>query len=143
MQPFAKVLAAHNSGGNMFGKTSSIGGKKRFGLAGGAAAAALLATVIISPPAKADIAQCPSNRACAWNDEVYQGPFGSWSSSARYVGGGFNDQISSVRNSRTAYINWYTDADYSGWYWSQAPNTAGYFSFGDWRNDSFSAVWLY
>lgn len=115
--------------------------KTRFGLAS-AAAVALFATLAISSPANAAAGDCPNNRACGWLDTQYTGPMGAWASSYSNLGG-YNDSISSMGNRRAAAITWFSDAGYSGSSFRQAPGTSGYFYWADWRNDSFSSVFLY
>jgi hypothetical protein len=126
----------------MFAKSPRITATKRLAQVGGAAAAALLATLAINAPAKADIAQCPTNGACGWFDGNYSGTFGYWTSSTSYLAG-YNDNLSSVSNERATTIGWWTNSGYSGDVFQQTPNSAGYFTWPDWRNDSFSSLYIY
>lgn len=126
----------------MFAKSPIITVKKRLAFSGGVAAAALMATIAISSPANASIGQCPTNGACGWFDGNYSGTFGYWTSSASYLAG-YNDNLSSVSNERATSIGWWTNSGYSGSVWTQSPNAAGYFTWPDWRNDSFSSLYIY
>lgn len=108
----------------------------------GVAALALTSVLAFGAPAHAAAADCGSNRACAWIDANYSGAIGRWTASASSLPG-FNNNISSTLNNRATTNGWFTEPGYGGSVFQVPPGGGGYFNWGDWRNDTFSSLYIY
>lgn len=108
----------------------------------GVAGLFLVAAVAFAAPAHAAASDCGSNRACAWIDSNYSGAIGRWTASASTLPG-FNNAISSTLNNRATTNGWFTDPGYAGSPFYVPPGGGGYFNWPDWRNDSFSSLYIY
>lgn len=108
----------------------------------GTVALALTSILASGTPANAAPADCGSNRACAWLDSNYTGAIGRWTSSASSLPG-FDNNISSTLNNRATTNGWFTEPGYGGSVFQVPPGGGGFFNWPDWRNDTFSSLYIY
>ncbi len=104
-----------------------------------------LAVLASAGAAQADISQCGSSQACAWNDISFSGGLlVARSSGGQNFAAGDQNKASSIVNFTTSDVGWYKGTGYSGDRYCQTPgNQQGWVNnAGNW-NDQFKSVLVY